>query len=138
MWAASGVLPECYKDALCEQARIHPVVQRLNATLALHRFHRSRPPTKPITPRSLWQGFEVDASLLVRGVLGWMGGDQGPAAFPGASDGVGVGLGACELTDSPGPHLVQIVDDGDREVEQDVEHWAVFVGEFSPCCRDRG
>jgi hypothetical protein len=92
-----------------EQAHIHPVVQRLNATLALHRFH-SFPGlrTKPIKPRSLWQGFEVDAGLLVRGVLGWVGGEQGPAAFLGASDGVGVGLGACELTDSPGPCLVQI------------------------------
>jgi hypothetical protein len=56
--------------------------------------------------RELGERFEVDAGLLVPGVAVWVGGDERPAAFPGASDGMRVGLGACELADGPGACLV--------------------------------
>jgi hypothetical protein len=47
-------------------------------------------------------GFEGDAGMFVGGVLGGLGGEQRPAAFLGADDGVCVGLGAAELSDGPG------------------------------------
>jgi hypothetical protein len=42
---------------------------------------------------TLGEGFEGNAGLLVPGVVVWVGGDEGPAAFLGAGDGVRVGLG---------------------------------------------
>ncbi len=54
---------------------------------------------------TLGEGFEVDAGLLVSGVVVWVGSDEGPAAFLSAGDGVRIGLGAAELADGPGACL---------------------------------
>jgi hypothetical protein len=89
-------------------------------------------------PQGLGQGFEVDAGLFVLGVLVWMGGEQRPVAFVGADDRVCASLAASELADGPGARLVQVVDHRDREVQQDIEHGAMLLGELWPRCRDRG
>lgn len=68
----------------------------------------------PIDQEQLWEGFDVDADLLVSSVLVWVGGDEGPAALLGAGDGVRVDLGTCELPDGQGTCLVQDVDDRNR------------------------
>jgi hypothetical protein len=44
--------------------------------------------------------------VLVRGVVVWVGGEQGPAALLRADDGVCVGLGASELANGPCSSLV--------------------------------
>ncbi|MEO7195926.1 MAG: hypothetical protein ABIZ05_14115 [Pseudonocardiaceae bacterium] len=97
--------------------------------------HRSGlPPCPPgFFPLSRWGGGStVDSGLVVSGVLVWVGGERGPAAFVGAGDRVRVGLGASELAEGPGARLVKVVDDRDREVERDIEHGVMFLGELGP------
>jgi hypothetical protein len=56
----------------------------------------------------------------------------------GTGNRVRVGLRAPELADVPGARLVQVVDDRDRELQQDLKYGAVLLGEFSSRRGDPG